>query len=97
MPSKSTNTVVTEPPRKSRAVLLQEIAGAPLFTLISLETAAAIRDRCLSAEWKLAKDDPAYPELIRPTPRCTRVRLGDYLAYLDSKAQPSSANAKEAA
>ena len=70
----------------TRATRLQAIAGLPSYALISISEAAAIHGVSDATEQALAASDPDYPARIWTSRRTRRIKLGEYIAYLESKA-----------
>jgi hypothetical protein len=71
---------------QSRADHLRGFDDLPNIALIPVGTAAAVRGVSERTEWATAKADPDYPPLLKLSPRCTRIQVGQYRQYLRLKA-----------
>jgi predicted DNA-binding transcriptional regulator AlpA len=54
--------------------------------LLTLNTAGAIGGMSTSTIYRKAGSDPTFPKLVRMGTRCTRIRAGDFMAWLAAQA-----------
>ena len=54
--------------------------------LLKMSTASALAGMAVSTLYRRAADDPTFPKLVKLGRRCTRIRAGDMMAWLASKA-----------
>jgi predicted DNA-binding transcriptional regulator AlpA len=54
--------------------------------LLTLNTAGAIGGLSTSTIYRKAASDPTFPKLVRMGTRCTRIRAGDFMAWLAAQA-----------
>ena len=67
------------------AIRAASIAGfddLPDSALVSVPIAAKVNGQGESSYWQRAKSEPGFPPIIKLSPRCSRVRVGDLRAYL---------------
>lgn len=62
-----------------------EVAALP-NALLTLRTAGAVGGVSVTTIYRKAASDPTFPKLIRMGARCTRIRAGDWLAWLAAQA-----------
>jgi predicted DNA-binding transcriptional regulator AlpA len=61
-----------------------EAAALP-SALLTITTAGAIGGMSSATIYRKAASDPSFPTLVRIGKRCTRIRAGEWLAWLDSQ------------
>lgn len=54
--------------------------------LLTIKTAGAIGGISTATVYRKAASDPSFPKLVRIGARCTRIRAGDWLAWLEAQA-----------
>lgn len=53
--------------------------------LLRIKTAAHFSGMSEATLYRKAKTDPTFPKLVKLGARCTRIRAGDFTAWLNSK------------
>lgn len=61
-----------------------EAAAVP-SALLTIPTAGAIGGISSATIYRKAASDPSFPKLVRIGKRCTRIRAGEWLAWLDAQ------------
>lgn len=61
-----------------------EAAAVP-SALLTITTAGAIGGMSSATIYRKAAADPSFPRLVRIGKRCTRIRAGEWLAWLDAQ------------
>jgi predicted DNA-binding transcriptional regulator AlpA len=78
----------TKPKRPSRAELTHLFSALDEEAMIDMELAAAVLDSSKATIWRLMKEDPDFPKIVRLSKRSTKIRVGDLLEYLRKKVSP---------
>lgn len=60
-------------------------AAAVSSALLTITTAGAIGGMSSATIYRKAASDPSFPKLVRIGRRCTRIRAGEWLAWLDAQ------------
>jgi prophage regulatory protein len=69
--------------RPRRAASRQPIEAASVpDALLKIQTAGDIGGLSISTIYRKAASDPTFPKLVRIGARCTRIRAGDFMAWL---------------
>lgn len=72
--------------RKPRGTIPQPIEAAAVpSALLTITTAGAIGGMSSATIYRKAASDPSFPNLVRIGKRCTRIRAGEWLAWLDAQ------------
>lgn len=71
-----------KPPKGTTQPL--EAAAVP-SALLTITTAGAIGGMSSATIYRKAASDPSFPKLVRIGKRCTRIRAGEWLAWLDAQ------------
>lgn len=71
-----------KPPKGTTQPL--EAAAVP-SALLTITTAGAIGGMSSATIYRKAAADPSFPKLVRIGRRCTRIRAGEWLAWLDAQ------------
>lgn len=61
-------------------------------SLLAMRTASEITGLSKATLYRLAATDPTFPKLVKLGTRCTRIRAGDLLAWLDAQAGVNAAS-----
>ena len=73
--------------RKVRNSTPQPLQAAQISNaLLKLETAAVLSGVSVPTLYRKAASDPTFPKLIKMGKRCTRIRAGELMAWLDAQA-----------
>lgn len=78
-------TPTPDAPRRRAMLQPADVASQP-DALLTLRTAAALSGLSEPTLYRRSKDDPGFPRFVRLGARCTRIRAGDLMAWLASKA-----------
>ena len=62
-----------------------EVANNP-DALLTIRTAGALAGVGISTVYARARNDPSFPKLLKHGTRCTRIRAGDFTAWLKAQA-----------
>lgn len=72
---------------KARITAQSLLAAQIPDALLTINTAGAIGGLSTSTIYRKAASDPTFPKLVRIGTRCTRIRAGDFLAWLAAQAE----------
>ena len=83
---------VSQSQRPARRAALQpaDVASQP-DALLTLRTVSALSGMSEPTLYRRAKDDPTFPRMVRIGQRCTRIRAGDLIAWLQAQAKKAAA------
>lgn len=72
--------------RRARNATPQPLQAAQISNaLLKLDTAAALSGVSVPTLYRKAASDPTFPKLIKMGKRCTRIRAGELMIWLDSQ------------
>ena len=81
-----TQAIRPEPTKSGRGSIQPLHVAQIADALLTLRTASAVAGLSPATLYRRAKADPTFPKLVRLGARCTRIRAGDLMAWLASKA-----------
>lgn len=85
-------TLFSQEPLRSSTLKRGPVNPQPLLAaqipdaLLTINTAGAIGGLSSSTIYRKAASDPTFPKLVRIGTRCTRIRAGDFMAWLAAQA-----------
>lgn len=74
---------------KDRARQISGFDALPASAFIDIPTAAAVRGVSESTFWKDAKERAGHPRVIKVSPRCSRIRVGELRQFMKSLEEAS--------
>jgi prophage regulatory protein len=78
-PEQRTTAQRQAPPQPLQAAAIPD-------ALLKMPTAAALAGMSASSLYRRAATDPTFPRLVKLGARCTRIRAGDFTAWLNAQA-----------